>query len=103
QKIGKPQQAVATFKRFLDDDGAGEDPESQSKAREYLVQAEKDLDADKRRLPAAPMAPSPGPYSVATIPSTALPQTAERSGLHKKWWLWTAVGGAAAGLVIGLG
>lgn len=106
QKIGKPQQAIASFKRFLDDNGAqaSEDPESHSKAREYLGQAEKELAAEKQRAfvhappPAPPLHPPP-----ALLAAAARPQLLPPPQLIRRWWLWTTVSGAAAGLAIGLG
>jgi tetratricopeptide (TPR) repeat protein len=91
QKLGRPADAITSFKRFLDD--AGQQPaEAVSAAREYLQQAESDLAAqrEKDRLAAQP--------ATATTATTAIDTTAPKTEkpVYKKWWFWLALGGAAA-------
>lgn len=82
QKLGRPAKAITAYHSYLD--RAGSDSAQRVKAaREFLKQAEIDLAASRALRPAD-------------------------QPLHKKWWLWTAIGGvvvlAAAittGLVIG--
>lgn len=93
QKAGRPQQAIRTFKRFLDDPLAHQDIESQTKAREYLQQAEEEVRVQQQS--------SEGTQLPEFLPSN---KAKERTKIpaYKKWWFWTAVGGAAAVVAVGL-
>ena len=99
QKAGRPQQAVRTFKRFLDDPAAKEDAELQTKAQEYLQQAESEVRAQEQPREVT----LPPTHKVE--PSTkkvATPINMEKAPIYKKWWFWTAVGGATTAVVVGL-
>lgn len=84
QKAGRPQQAVRTFHRFLDDPAAREDVESQNKAREYLQQAEAEAMAQQQWVDINPPSPK------------------ERAPIYKKWRFWATLGGATAAVTIAL-
>lgn len=70
QKMGQPQQAIATYERFLATAEAAADAELRDKAHRYLQAAESEV-AMQRAL---------------SVP---------RQPVHKKWWFWVAIGGAA--------
>lgn len=92
QKAGRPQQAAATYKRLLAEPELQKDAETQSKAREYLRQAEQESEA--QRLPL--VTPPPAQSAAAPAPRPATP-------VYKKWWIWTLIGGATAAAAVGLG
>ena len=93
QKAGRPEQALRTFKRFLDDPLAHNDAESQTKAREYLHQVEEAVSIQRQHS------------EVAQLPRLQLPdKTKEKNKIpvYKKWWFWTGMCGAAATVAVGL-
>lgn len=63
------------------------------------------------RPTAAPVVESPPapPASIEPVPAATTPALVVRSGpaektpVYKKWWLWTVVGVAAAGVAVGVG
>jgi hypothetical protein len=88
QKTGRPQQAIATYRELLEEAVWDPfDPQMRSKAREYLQQAEQEV-----QLQQAVLVPPKNTSSARPI--------------YKKWWFWMVVGGATAvvagGLAIGL-
>lgn len=97
QKAGRPQQAIATYKRFLDDPAAAGDVELQSTARKYLQQAEDEVKGQQPVL----RVPSGQATALARPPSAAAPE--QSRPLYKKWWLWTTVGAVVAATAVGVG
>ena len=110
---GRGPEAIAAYKGYLRDR-----PEAQNRAMvEYKI---RELEAPqgpraKRREPSEmdlvdPMEPSPRPPITTptprTVPAAALPMASSRPSpapapVWKKWWVWTAVGGAlVAGTVV---
>jgi tetratricopeptide (TPR) repeat protein len=56
--------------------------------------------------PATPPAAPPQPAQVearAPLPALSLHVAAAKTPVYKKWWLWTVVGVAAAGVAVGVG
>jgi tetratricopeptide (TPR) repeat protein len=94
QKTGKPQQAVATYQRFLKEPIT--DEETQTKAREYLIQAQQEAQPVQ-------LIPLVQPVQSMQLVQPARVSPPAARPLHKKWWLWTAVGAGAAVLAVGLG
>ena len=92
QQLNRFAEAIEQYNCFLKSD-ANSQPERLSKARTYLEQAEREL--AKPPLPPPPIETTPPP--IVTPPS----KVAEKTPLYKKWWFWTIVGGAAAGIAVG--
>jgi tetratricopeptide (TPR) repeat protein len=96
QKLGRHDQAAATYRKLLDfnakmpTDEASTglaDVEVTTKAREYLKQAEAAI-AEQRRL---------NPTAVVTTGTT------DKVPLYKKWWFWTIIGGSVGIVAVGVG
>lgn len=83
QKLGRPADAIATYRRYLDSPEASQEPTEQvTQVRRYLREAEQDLVRAQNPVPASEPAP-----------------------LYKKWWFWTALAGgvlAAGAATIGI-
>jgi tetratricopeptide (TPR) repeat protein len=102
-RAGHPADAVPYYQKYLDA-GADADETQKHKAIEYLEQARREM---------APPPPQPPPPSAQPLPVTsppplsvaALAPTEVHHGtpVYRKWWLWTAVGGAVAGIAVGVG
>ncbi len=91
-KLGHPEQAIVTYKRFLDDPTTATDMAFSAKAHEFLEAAQRELAEQQAKLhPVAPPISLPSPSPPPPRP------------LYKKWWLWTIVGGAVALTAIGIG
>lgn len=106
---GEPRSALESYKRYL---LAVPDGEIADQARGYVVQLSVEVDDLDRRekLRAQPLRVEPPPVVVQPSPTPA-PELAfpiverppQETPVWKRWWLWTAVGVAAAGLAVGLG
>lgn len=93
QRLGRPQQALVTYKRFLSDPSVPADEESRKKANDFLQQAERDIEEQRRSLaPPPPASPPPPPAPLL-----------EKTPVYKKWWFWTAIGGTVAVAAVGIG
>jgi tetratricopeptide (TPR) repeat protein len=96
-KGGRPAAAVAYYQRYLEGSGDGNE-EQRQKARQYLEQAQRE---------AASLQPVP-PSSILlnTSPGAATNSSADASRrsvpVYRKWWFWTVVGVAAAGIATGV-
>ena len=78
-------------------------------AREQILRLEKSIE-DEQAAAAAAAPPKPVEPTTARTPTAAAPTLTAtpveprpaRAPLYKKWWLWTIVGGVAAGGAVGL-
>lgn len=99
-KLGQVQPALASYQRFLDTSSAPADDELRTRASEYRAQLLRD------HPPTTPSSATPPPPvgPLATPPAAPPPAAAVAPSepVYKKWWVWTIVGVAAAGLVAGL-
>lgn len=92
-RLGRLKEAVATYQKLLDDPISQKETDLRAEAKRYQAQAVQELAAP----PPPPLAPvTPPPLAPAADTPQAKPP------LYKKWWLWTAVGVAAAGVVTGI-
>lgn len=94
-KLGHAQEALKRYQQFLRlDADAPEDIRKQ--ALEGINRANELLPTEQTRA----RKESPGPTEDAEQPADALgisaPRTPEPAPLHKRWWLWTAIGGGVA-------
>ena len=92
QKLGRPEQAIVSYKRFLADPSSATDAAFLAKAQAYLDAAEHEVAEQQAKLhPTAVPVVAPAPVAPPKQP------------VYKKWWLWTAVGGAVVLTAVGLG
>lgn len=91
RKLGHLQDAIDFFDEYLKREPTIE-PERRTTVEGYITELRAELHAK-----AVAAAPSPTPQPVVTEPPKKTP-------LYRKWWFWTAVGGAVVitGLSIGL-
>ena len=91
RKLGHLQDAIDFFDEYLKREPTIE-PERRTTVEGYITELRAEL-----RAKAVAAAPSPVPQPVVTEPPKKTP-------LYRKWWFWTAVGGAVVitGLSIGL-
>jgi tetratricopeptide (TPR) repeat protein len=96
RQLDNKPEAARFYRSYLRNapDGA-----SVEEARRLIAALEAALDKDKASAPSTAPPPSSTP-DAATLTATA-PPPAKRP-LHKQWWLWTAVGVAAAGIATGV-
>lgn len=80
-KAGKPAAAATYYQKYLDNQFGGSEAQ-RTKAQQYLEQARRE----------AVFAPLPSSSDSST-----------KTPVYRKWWLWTAVGVAAAGIALGVG
>ena len=95
-QLGNLDQAIDYYQRYLD-----ADPKSERRSGIEARIAKLEELKEQKQPPPAPTPPA------ATVVPTATAVTAapapRRTPVYKKWWLWTIVGVAAAGLAVGLG
>lgn len=84
QKLNQPAQAIATYQRYLN--GAPHDVSQRiTVARAFLKQAEQEVQLKRYR-------------------QMLVEANSQQKPIHKKWWFWTALGGAAvAATAVGSG
>jgi tetratricopeptide (TPR) repeat protein len=92
-QLGNLDKAIEYYQKYLD-----ADPKSERRAG---IEARIAKLKEQRQPPAvtAPAAATAAPQATAV---TAAPAP-RKTPVYKKWWLWTIVGVAAAGLAVGLG
>jgi tetratricopeptide (TPR) repeat protein len=118
QKLGKLNEAIASYRKFLAGDGIRQAPEMRSRAETFLAQAETELakppaaPIGEAEPPPAPLADKPAP-PVATQPQPG-PGSADRAtrlvgtetrlqrAVYKRPWFIGLVSTAAAALVVGI-
>ena len=123
-RLGRLEEAITYYQRYQRAAPNG-DPETARKVQEYITQAKVLLEVKTTSssgpggtpVPVEPTEPGqtdltkpppstvaavtqPGGSTAATTPGTpGTPGTGEKP-FYKKWWFWTAVGGAAAVILI---
>jgi tetratricopeptide (TPR) repeat protein len=106
---GKNEMAIDYFRRYLR--AAPPGTKERIEARRFVAEMTRPgYKAPARAVPAPaetpPAAPAATPVPAAAVAAspTSAP-AADKQPLYRKWWLWTAVGGAvvAVGLGVGLG
>lgn len=119
RKAGHPREAIEHYDLYLSATPQL-DGETRHKVDGYLAEARNTLAAleleMKRRLaeekaarehdpeptPLPPPAVSPPPPAVLVAPAPAVKERSAQTPVYKRWWLWTAVGGAVAtGVIVG--
>lgn len=95
---GDATEAITAYKAYL-----RHVPEARNRAdvEAHLARLQRTLDEQRA---AAPTTASPPATTTMTTPTlvAAPPTVTARPPLYKRWWLWTAVGGVAAGVIVGL-
>lgn len=92
-KCRRPEQAVETYKKLLSNPLPPSDRVFEESAQRYLREAEVEIQGQHP--------PTPPPPTVDGTQPSKSPSGETTTPLYKKWWLWTAVGAAAAGIIIG--
>jgi tetratricopeptide (TPR) repeat protein len=111
--LGQSEDAVRSYKAYL---RRAPTASNRDEVQAKIAALEQALTARDRARAIPPIPPAPPTGTIETHPTeTAKPETNaqltatappphEREPVYKKWWLWTAVGGAVAvGLGVGLG
>lgn len=94
-KAGRSYEAATYYKSYIDA-GAEGSKEQQQKAQQYLDQAKAEAAAAEK--------PAGLEFSTTQPDAPSSPKEApKKTPLYRKWWLWTAVGAAVAGIAIGVG
>jgi len=109
-KQGQLKEAADYYQQYLHSSVA--DAEQREKAQEYLNQ----LRGPAQAPPSPAEVPGPEPAPPTPLPSLQPPSLSSPPGpgagpdvpaaatpRHKKWWLWTLVGGAVVAGAVGLG
>lgn len=98
RELGKLDDALTSFKRAKD--GASDDTQLAELAHRGIADIEAQRGSQSRTQPVAPkpveVKPLPAPATTVepAAPVAKLPEVP----LHKRWWLWVIVGGAAVAL-----
>lgn len=92
-RCGRPEQAADAYRKLLSSSLPESDADFEEPARRFLQEAEAEI-AKKTVKPEVP------PQTKVDAPIQK-PTGDERTPVYKKWWLWTAMGVAAAGIIIG--
>lgn len=109
--LGKKEEAVRSYRSFVRE-SKGLSPETRAKVEEIITALEtsmRDEQEAKTRLDAANAAAAASEARAAAVPEAAAvvatpqPVVERRKPVYKKWWLWTAVGGAVVGIALGVG
>jgi tetratricopeptide (TPR) repeat protein len=88
-KLSRYDEAISSYRAFLQQDLSGTNAELRQRAEEYLRAAESERAQLTSSPPAKPLDP-PGP-------------TTAQKPIYKKWWFWTAVGVVTVGVALGAG
>jgi tetratricopeptide (TPR) repeat protein len=99
QKSGRNQQAVATYRRFLEETATreGAPPPSQDlidlrvKVRQYLLDIESPID------------PSIEPEPTHSVVSTESVTPAAPTPIYRKWWFGASIAGAVTAVALSIG
>lgn len=103
QRSGHLAQAIATYRRFLDTTSPDTNAMLQAKVRDYLRQANTELETQRRLSTVSPR-PSPEVTKEPRPPSKIQPLPMEQPRpIQKQWWLWTTIGGTTLAAAVGLG
>jgi tetratricopeptide (TPR) repeat protein len=111
QNLGEPDKAITSFREYLRKHKSIT-PEERSDVEGYIAEMEQ---LKKSRSPSPPptsaatsltTAPEPkdsgGAAPEALVTAPAKPADEESSPVYTRWWFWTLVGAAAAGVGIGI-
>jgi tetratricopeptide (TPR) repeat protein len=101
EKLGHASEAADAFERFVR--ALPNDPEA-PRIWQRIAELRVSTGAPKNLRSEEPV-PTPMPIATPAAAATDGPSRSARTPLVKRWWLWTAVAGAAvlAGAAIGLG
>jgi hypothetical protein len=93
-KQGQPTEAIPYYRQFLVTPFTRPADEAQkTPAQEFLTQCEA---VQKQKIDITK------PPSTTTPDTPPVPVEAKRPPVYKRWWFWTIVGGAAAGIAAGV-
>jgi tetratricopeptide (TPR) repeat protein len=105
---GKPEAALRSYRSYLH---KLPDASNRVEVEAHIERLQKAIDEQAKAaapppppavVPAPSVAPS-GPASATAMGQPTLVAHAPREPIYRRWWLWTAVGGAVAvGLTVGL-
>lgn len=91
-RLGKPKDALEQYDLYTKAESRI-DPETRQRLDKYIAQAQTQAQAQPAEAPAAlPAVPS-------GVPDKSPPRPSDKP-LYKKWWFWTAIGGAAAVVIV---
>jgi len=94
-RCGRPEQAADAYRKLLSSSLPESDADFEEPARRFLQEAEAEIAKKTVKPEVPPQTTVDGPIRKPTA------QGEERTPVYKKWWLWTAVGVASAGIIIG--
>jgi tetratricopeptide (TPR) repeat protein len=114
RQLNHKAEAIRFYRQYLAD---AKDAANRDEVQSIIDKLQAALDEERAAAakpaqgPLEPNPPIPAPAPASTQPAAATstltaaaPPREERTPVYKKWWLWTAVGGAVAiGLGVGLG
>jgi len=92
-RLGKPKEALEQYDLYTKAESRI-DPETRQRLDKYVAQAQ----AQAQTQPADP-APAITPVPSGTPDKSSQPRPSDKP-LYKKWWFWTAIGGAAAVVIV---
>jgi len=120
RQLGHKKEAVREYRAFLNN--APPTIDNRDEIKRIIAELEKEIADEQDTAKMPPTTVTPPPPAIATAPSptppaagsatetltASAPPRSEHTPAYKKWWVWTivggvVVGGAAAGLAIGLG
>lgn len=99
-RLGRHAEAISMYQRYIDS-GHETDPTKIANVRERLSQAQAALDARAAKRVSSETTPYIATASAAAPTTPAVSGDISRVPLYKRWWLWTIVGVAVAGVVVG--
>ena len=110
RQLDHKQEAIRFYRQYLAD---AKDATNRDEVQGIIAKLQAALAQEQRAaaakpapapLAAPPATPTPAAPSGATTLTASAPPPPAKTPVYKKWWLWTAVGGAVAiGLGVGLG
>jgi tetratricopeptide (TPR) repeat protein len=109
RQLNHKQEAIRFYRQYLAD---AKDATNRDEVQQIIAKLQSALDEERAAAAkppqgtiesAPPVTPPPSTSNATTLTASA-PPPPPPTPVYKKWWLWTAVGGAVAiGLGVGLG
>jgi tetratricopeptide (TPR) repeat protein len=99
-RLGRPKAALRTFEQYQKD--APADPDTQAKVERYIAEAKIAVEAERQA--GGPEEKNPDQVTPPpVVPQLPVTPPEEKKPVYKKWWFWTAIGGAAVAVGLGVG
>jgi tetratricopeptide (TPR) repeat protein len=102
-RLGRPRAALRAYEQYQK--VAPADPDTQNKLERYIAEAKIAVEAEKEAAPPDEKNPDQvaNPNPQTNPPGVTPPPAEEKKPVYKKWWFWTAIGGAAVAVGLGVG